>query len=415
MRNTLGDFGISFSDDIGKALDGVGQILNGVESIDLTKPFSAITGSLEALGGVAKAVSGIFGSADYSSYNQLKDKYDGLLDVWNELIDKKNEYLSISAADEINRIESETLELIQKQSEAVKALARERLSAGKSAGSHSLWYRMWKGSYKFDGMNWRDVASEISSSLGGIKFDSMDDMLNMTADQLQWIKENYSGLWAVMDGDFRGYLDQLIQYGDQAKETIEAAKESLTQVSFDSMKDSFLNTLMDMDSDALDFADDFSSYLQKAILKSMLDKTYAKRLQSFYDSFADANRVGGIDKGEYDSLKDEWDNLVNDAIAERDKLKEIFGWESSGSGSTTATAAKGITASQDSVNELNGGMYAVRQTLNESRNLQKEANVYQASMASNLNRITENTEFCRYLPDILRKLSDIESYGIPMK
>lgn len=357
LRSALDDFGISFSEDINKALDGIGQTLDGLASIDLNKPVSAITGGLTALGGVFKAITGIFGigGADYSGYNKLKDKYDNLIEIWDELLNKKKEYLSTSTADEVNRTEQEILDLIKIQEGTAKALARERLSSGTSMGSHSLWYRMWKGSYKFEGQNWRDVAGDISSSLGGVKFTSMDDMLNMTADQLQWIKENYYGLWSVMDGDFRGYLEQLIQYGDQAIETIEAGKEILTGVSFDSLKDSFLNTLMDMDSSAEDFAEDFQSYLQKAILKSMLDKSYAQRLQSFYDSFADANRIGGIDSNEYAQLKEDWNNLVNDALEEREKLKDIFGWDSSSSSSSQKASSGGFESmSQDTASALEG-------------------------------------------------------------
>lgn len=362
LRDTLGDFGISFSDNINAALDGVGKTLDGLASIDVTKPVSIITGGLKALGGVAQTVTGLFGGADYSEYDELKSKYENLLDIWNELIDKKKEYLSTSTADEVNRTEKEILDMIKNQEETARKLAQSRLDSGSSMGSHSLWYRMWKGSYKFDGKNWRDVAKEISSELGGVKFDGMSDILNMTAEQLQWIKENYSGLWSVMDGDFRGYLEQLIQYGDQAIEVIKQAKEQLTGVSFDNLKDTFLNTLSDMDSSAKDFADDFSSYLQKAILKAMLDKTYADRLEAWYDSFADANRDGVIDKGEYERLRREWDSIVNDSIADRDKLKELFGWTSEGEFSQDSSKGYSVGMDQDTGGAILGRVTGLHET-----------------------------------------------------
>lgn len=331
LRGALGDFGVKLSDDTNKALDGFESILKGAgdlaEGIATKNPAKIISGAIEQTKGYFNAISGIMGSADYSGYDKLKAKYENLLEIWNELIDKKRQYLTQSTADEVNRVEKETLSLINKQADAIKKLAQARLDAGKSAGSHSLWYRMWKGSYKFDGKNWQDVAGSISKELG-VSFKGMSDMLNMSADQLQWIKENYSGLWAVMDGDFRGYLEQLITYGDNAKEVISQTKEVLTGVSFDSLQDSFLNTLLDMDSDAKDFADNFSGYLQKAILKAMMEKTYAKRLEDWYNSFAEANRYGNIDKSEYDRLQNEWNGIVNDSLSERNKLKDLFGWQS---------------------------------------------------------------------------------------
>lgn len=356
LRGALGDFGVKLSDDTNKALDGFESILKGAgdlaEGIATKNPAKIISGAIEQTKGYFNAISGIMGSADYSGYDKLKAKYENLLEIWNELIDKKKEYLSTSAADEVNRTEKEILDMIKNQEETARKLAQARLDAGKSAGSHSLWYRMWKGSYKFDGKNWQDVAGSISKELG-VSFKSMSDMLNMSADQLQWIKENYSGLWAVMDGDFRGYLEQLITYGDNAKEVISQAKEVLTGVSFDSLQDSFLNTLLDMDSDAKDFADNFSGYLQKAILKAMLEKTYAKRLEDWYNSFAEANRDGNIDKSEYNRLQNEWNGIVNDSLSERNKLKDLFGWQS-GSYSQDSSRGSYESITQDQAGAIDG-------------------------------------------------------------
>lgn len=356
LRGALGDFGVKLSDDTNKALDGFESILKGAgdlaEGIATKNPAKIISGAIEQTKGYFNAISGIMGSADYSGYDKLKAKYENLLEIWNELIDKKRQYLTQSTADEVNRVEKETLSLINKQADAIKKLAQARLDAGKSAGSHSLWYRMWKGSYKFDGKNWQDVAGSISKELG-VSFKGMSDMLNMSADQLQWIKENYSGLWAVMDGDFRGYLEQLITYGDNAKEVISQAKEVLTGVSFDSLQDSFLNTLLDMDSDAKDFADNFSGYLQKAILKAMLEKTYAKRLEDWYNSFAEANRDGNIDKSEYNRLQNEWNGIVNDSLSERNKLKDLFGWQS-GSYSQDSSRGSYESITQDQAGAIDG-------------------------------------------------------------
>ncbi|MBF0759543.1 tape measure protein [Dysgonomonas mossii] len=356
LRGALGDFGVKLSDDTNKALDGFESILKGAgdlaEGIATKNPAKIISGAIEQTKGYFNAISGIMGSADYSGYDKLKAKYENLLEIWNELIDKKRQYLTQSTANEVNRVEKETLSLINKQADAIKKLAQARLDAGKSAGSHSLWYRMWKGSYKFDGKNWQDVAGSISKELG-VSFKGMGDMLNMSADQLQWIKGNYSGLWAVMDGDFRGYLEQLITYGDQAKEVIAQANEVATGVSFDSLKDSFLNTLSDMDSNAKDFADDFAGYLQKAILKAQLDDIINNDLKDWYSSFAKYSKSDGIDTKEYDILKKEWDQIVNNALSERDKLKDLFGWQS-GSFSQDSSRGSYESITQDQAGAIDG-------------------------------------------------------------
>ena len=360
IRSMLDDFGVDLSEKANNILDGYGQILDAAESIDITKPFTLVTGTIKTIGGYGKIIANLFGfKTDYEGYNKLKEKYDALLKTWDELITKKKEYLSASTAAEANRVMDETLALMDKQAEAIRTLAQARLKSGASAGSHSMAYRMWEGSYKFDGTNWRDVAEEISAALG-VPFTKMEDMLNMTGEQLQWIKENYSGLWTHMDNDFTGYLEQLIQYGDQAIEVISIAKEQLTGITFDSLKDSFLNTLADMDSEAADFADDFSGYLQKAILRAMLDKTYAKRLEDWYDSFADASSEDGINTTEFDKLQTEWNNIVNDALADRNNLKDLFGWNSSADTSQSASSGGFQSMDQDTGNRLDGRFAALQ-------------------------------------------------------
>lgn len=387
LRDALGDFGVKLSDDTNKALDGFESILKGAgdlaEGIATKNPAKIISGAIEQTKGYFNAISGILGTADYSAYDKLKSKYENLLNIWDELIDKKKKYLSESVADEVVRTEKEALDLINKQEDAVKKLAQARLDAGKSAGSHSLWYRMWKGSYKFDGKNWQDVAGNISKELG-VSFKGMGDMLNMSADQLQWIKENYSGLWAVMDGDFRGYLEQLITYGDQAQDIINQAKESLTGISFYNLKDSFLNTLLDMNSDAQDFTDDFVSYFQKAIMQRMLDNQFANRLQSFYDSFAEANKVGGIDSAEYKNLQNDWNNIVSDALKERDKLKDIFDWSGN---PISQSSSKGSyeTITQDQAGAIDGRLTGIHEV-----DLLIEQNTFQLVLLS-----TESNQLIR--------------------
>lgn len=387
LRDALGDFGVKLSDDTNKALDGFESILKGAgdlaEGIATKNPAKIISGAIEQTKGYFNAISGILGTADYSAYDKLKSKYENLLNIWDELIDKKKKYLSESVADEVVRTEKEALDLINKQADAVKKLAQARLDAGKSAGSHSLWYRMWKGSYKFDGKNWQDVAGNISKELG-VSFKGMGDLLNMSADQLQWIKENYSGLWAVMDGDFRGYLEQLITYGDQAQDIINQAKESLTGISFDNLKDSFLNTLLDMSSDAQDFTDDFVSYFQKAIMQRMLDNQFTNRLQSFYDSFAEANKVGGIDSGEYKNLQNDWNNIVSDALKERDKLKDIFGW-SGNPISQSSSRGSYETITQDQAGAIDGKLTGIHEV-----DLLIEQNTFQLVLLS-----TESNQLIR--------------------
>lgn len=318
---------------------------------------SAIGGTIE----VPFKMLGIdlgLGGANYSDYNEMVAKYDVLLDVWDQLLDKKKAYINESYGAEATKAGKEALDLLKAERDITRELASERLDAGASAGSHSMAYRMWQGSYKYEGQNWKDVAGEISSALGGVEFSNMWNLLYMSADQLEWIKTNYSGLWSQMDTDFRGYLDDIIQYGETEAEIIESVKEQITGISFDSFRDSYVSLLSDLDSTNKDFADSFEEYLRKSILQSVIAKNYDTKIQELYDSWSKAGEDGVFSEPEIDRLRSMQQSITDAMLAERDRLEEVFGWSSS---SSQEASKKGFaTASQDSIDELNGRFTALQ-------------------------------------------------------
>lgn len=327
--------------------------------------FSAIGGTIE----VPFKMLGIdlgLGGANYSDYNEMVAKYDVLLDVWDQLLDKKKAYINESYGAEATKAGKEALDLLKAERDITRELASERLKAGASAGSHSMAYRMWQGSYDYEGQNWKDVAGEISSALGGVEFSSMWNLLYMSADQLEWIKTNYSGLWSQMDTDFRGYLDDIIQYGETEAEIIESVKEQITGISFDSFRDSYVSLLSDLDSTNKDFADSFEEYLRKSILQSVIAKNYNTKIQELYDSWSKAGEDGLFSESEVERLRAMQQSITDAMLEERDRLEEVFGWSSS---SSQEASKKGFaTASQDSIDELNGRFTALQIAGEEIKN-----------------------------------------------
>ena len=346
---------------------------------------SAIGGTIE----VPFKMLGIdlgLGGANYSDYNEMVAKYDVLLDVWDQLLDKKKAYINESYGAEATKAGKEALDLLKAERDITRELASERLDAGASVGSHSIAYRMWKGSYKYEGQNWKDVAGDISKALGGIDFSSMWSMLYMSADQLEWIKTNYSGLWSQMDTDFRGYLDDIIQYGVTEAEIIESVKEQITGISFDSFRDSYVSLLSDLDSTNKDFADSFEEYLRKSILQSVIAKNYDTKIQELYDSWSKAGEDGLFSESEVDRLRSMQQSITDAMLAERDRLEEVFGWSSS---SSQEASKKGFaTASQDSIDELNGRFTALQIAGEEIKN----QSVEQTRLLDSINSILLNID-----------------------
>lgn len=330
------------------AFDTLGK-MKGLGFLKGAGPYAAAASAALSIGGsLIKA----FG-ADYSSYNKAKAEYDNLTSIWDSLISKKTEYMNIHWGTEATEASKEAQEMLKAEIEQTKVIAQKRLNAGASAGSHSIKYRMWKGSYKYNGQNWRDVAGEISSKYG-VQFNGMEDMLNMNADTLSKIKKDYTGLWANMDSDFRDYLEKLIQYGEKADDIIEALTEKLTGNKFSDLVSSWGDAMSTMANGYEDLVDGFEGKLKDAILNSMIENTYGDKIKALLkktqgyaendDKIKDSNGnvISEYTGAEYADVKNSTDELSKQIEATRDYLKKTYGW-SDNSSSSSRNFIKSIT------------------------------------------------------------------------
>ena len=333
----------------------------GLTEVIAEKGFGGfLSDAFEDIGGAVNSIFkdmlginlGISG-ADYSDYNKAKAEYENLTSIWDSLISKKTEYMNIHWGTEATEASKEAQEMLKAEIEQTKVIAQKRLNAGASAGSHSIKYRMWKGSYKYNGQNWRDVAGEISSKYG-VQFNGMEDMLNMNADTLSKIKKNYTGLWANMDSDFRDYLEKLIQYGEKADDMIEALTEKLTGNKFSDLVSSWGDAMATMANSSDNLVDHFEENLKKTILNSMIENIYGDKIKALLkktqgyaengDKIKDSNGnvISEYTGAEYSDVKNSTDELSKQIEATRDFLKKTYGW-SDNSSSSSRNSIKSIT------------------------------------------------------------------------
>lgn len=324
-------------------ISGFGEILNGLSNIDLTRPMSIVTGSLQTIKGALTSVVSLgglipgLGGADYSRYNDMVEEYTKLNEIWDELIDKKQEYIDISYGVEADKVGEEALSLVEKQIEAYRLLGKERLNSGASAGSHSIGKRMVKNTSSSD---WQDIANALDMSVNAAKefigTGRMTGLFDLTAEQLEKLKSEAPTFWAKMDGDVQEYLNGIIEAEERIEDIQNRVKEQLIQTTFSSVFDGFVDMLMDMDSSAKDFSESFSGYMQRAVLTTMVGNKFTEDLQTWYDAFAQANKdKEGITKEEMEALRKQYDAIAGSALAERDKLAEIFGWTKEDTDSST--------------------------------------------------------------------------------
>lgn len=380
------------------AFDTLGK-MKGLGFLKGAGPYAAAASAALSIGGsLIKA----FG-ADYSSYNKAKAEYDNLTSIWDSLISKKTEYMNIHWGTEATEASKEAQEMLKAEIEQTKVIAQKRLNAGASAGSHSIKYRMWKGSYKYNGQNWRDVAGEISSKYG-VQFNGMEDMLNMNADTLSKIKKDYTGLWANMDSDFRDYLEKLIQYGEKADDMIEALTEKLTGNKFSDLVSSWGDAMSTMANGYEDLLDGFEGKLKNTILNSMIENTYGDKIKALLkktqgyaendDKIKDSsgNVISEYTRAEYADVNKNTEELSKQIEATRDYLKKTYGW-SDNSSSSSRNSVKGITEEQGDVflSYVNGIRLDCSVMRAEQAKYYPEMSEIAKSQLTQLNAIARNT------------------------
>ena len=365
----LENFGVKVPEAISKTLDGIGQVMSGLERIDLTKPFSAITGAVSVLAGVGNTIAGLFGfgGADYSRYNEMVDEYNKLNEIWDELIDKKKEYIDKSNGPEAAKAGDEAIEIANKSIESYKILGRERLQSGASAGSHSIGVRIRNSMSQELWDQWDEFAKSIGKDpdfIGG----RLSGLFDLTAEQLEKLKEEAPGFWSKLDGDVQNYLNKIIEGGERIEDIQKAVQEQLTQTSFDSLFDSFIDTLMDMDASSKDFADNFGEYMRKAVFTQMFAKGYEDELRKWYESFSAAmGKEGGITSSDIKDLREGWDTIVNGALEDRKAWEQIVG----GGTSTSQESSKkgfGTEMTHEDAGELRGRFTALQIAGEEIKN-----------------------------------------------
>lgn len=408
----LGNFGVKVPEAVSETLNGVSQVMSGLESIDLTKPFSAITGSVSILTGIGNTIAGLFGfgGADYSGYENLKSKYEGLIDIWDSLISKKQQYIDIDYGVEAQKAAEEAKKLVDVQIERQRQLMEALSGSGASIGSHSLGYRVNRG------MSAQDWA--MLSQLTGANIQGFGDVINLDADVIGKVlqDEKFVSVLTAVNSEFVTYIQNIDKYSEQLQEIAEQEKEAFTGVSFDEFRDSFVSMMSDLDATNQDFADNFEKYLQNAIFSSLIAGKYKQQIQELYDTWATKAESGGeLTKDEAGILRNKYQDIINDMLSEREQIMKDFGWESSSadSGSSQSPSSGALTTmSQDSISTFEGigrnmqtHLANTDKFVQEIRNTQKQDSQTLATIAGHTAHLVEIHEI----------LSDMKLNGIQLK
>ena len=339
---------------IGKSLrNGIGNILNAIS-------FGGFN-SLFGIGGNAKEVQ--------ETIDRLTDRNGTLQTAIEDLTDE------MKASKGMKSVESYR-EAVKYQEEVNKnylQIAKEQAGYHKSHGS-------WQHYLK-----WTDEMLEHARKATGMQdFSGTDSLWNLTPEQMKALRSDV-WLWDIMESSGKGgygervtdKLDDYIEQAGKLEELTDSLYEGLIGMSFDSMYDSFISSLMDMEKSAEDFADDISKYFMQAMLSNAIGEQFSDKLRAWYDRFGNSMKNDGtLDSDEMDKLLNGdgdfmgWNEMVDEAMKLRDELAAATGYDKISQESTSQSASsKGFQAmSQDTGEELNGRFTALQIAGEEIKN-----------------------------------------------
>lgn len=231
------------------------------------------------------------------------------------------------------------------------------------------------------------------------KVNSLEDIYKLTPEQMKDIRTYNQDVWKNMTDqgkyDKTEYWENYTDLAEKLEELTNKINQNLTQTTFDSLKDNFISNLMDMSKSAQDFANDFTTMLNKSMLNFAVDDLANKRLKALYEKWADKMKQGQLSNDDLDILKKEYDNIVDEGLKIRDNIAAITGYKEAKSQQTaTGKGIEAITADQAS--SLIGIGYAVQIAQEQGNEVRKaiaidvsSLRIYAAQIYNNISEMRD--------------------------
>ena len=401
---------------VSSLIDTILGAVNGLIKTALS-PKTA-TGILKS---VFDGVTSIFDTLSFGTISKVFGDNSAKMESKIDKLNTSNEALKMSIDNLSDKIEksnslSEILNAQNKKEKQTKELEQNT--------SKQMIYETWKhGAFRSnlaasveDNKGWKDAMKQVSAILGK-KVKTSGNFLSLSAEEMQRIidSENGAELWAKIlneynkEGGKGGRSDKLSDmlnqyvndFGNVAQDMADELKEKLNGISFDSMKDSFISALMDMDKNAEDFASDFSKIMQQALLNLSVDELIngsennpnGDSLKKLYDDMSEAMKNGTY-KSRAEEFAQRQQKLLEQGMKMRDELAQFTGYGEQSSQSATGKAIEAITADQAST--LIGIGYAVQSAVEQGNatreNIHSNVEVicsYQMLMSDNISEIRD--------------------------
>lgn len=359
---------------LGSAGEKVGKGLSGFNN---AAGAAADFASGNYIGAVAKGVSAIkdFGSAlgigggNADKVNKLTEENNKAIESLTQRINLLKSAIEKNTGAKAVNIGNSTI----KAQEEINKRAMETLQA--QMGYHSAHHS--NSHYASDSKIAQMYRSEVNNAISAGEdmkksIQGLNDIYDMSPEQIAAIKTYMPQLWEYLTSvgkyDKSEYWESVVQQADKLETITASIKENITGMTLDNLRSEFKTTLMDMDSDVEDFADNLTQKITDAFLDIQLGKEGGlyDELEKWYDQYYDKLKDEELTPGEIEDAQKHYQDIVQNGIELRDRIANLTGYDSaSASQKATANGIKSITA--DQADQLVGRITAMQIAVEANR------------------------------------------------
>ena len=357
-------FGEDLNDEINNVIDGLsglGQTAVGVGQIMSGDIAGGIMSAVSGVSQLVNAMGNLFGPDGTAYYEGVKEQLEAINKVYDRIIDKSKEDIVFGGGFASVQAATRAMDNYEKKVINLQKIAAASGRAGASWKSHSAEWHSNKNVGAIGGF-------EQMSDILGKSISSMTDLYSLSGDELFLIQSRMPEAWSLIDARIRENLDSIVACKDEANELRDALNQAMTGVDIDSFYNGFIDQLSDMDTSFEDMCDNFEGYLRKSIMAGLVASQYQDRINALYEQWSDAAQSDKkITEEEANALKNQYQQIVNDMMRDREEMAKSFGWDAS---VTSQESSKKVSASvtQDSIDEVSGRFTALQIAGEEIKN-----------------------------------------------
>lgn len=378
---SLSSLGTTFSDGLGEGIQKAVDIIN--DGITAFEVFGK-TGEKSA-GDTVKGISGIVGiittlvgtvmnafdstKAEQERNIEYQRRQEGYWDSINYQVERYLELLKKAAGNDYFATATQSLTTLEKAREKAYKDIVKSMPVGEvdriTFGLAQFFNHSNMTESTFGGPQAKEIFDFIQAN-GGYDYEN-----KLISEEAIWAMKSNADIWSKLPEWLQQAIDKFVELNDQTKELEETLNEELFQTTSQGLEEAILEGLKGGKRGIADFGEDFEEIMRNALLQSFVIDQLRGKAQEFYKKYtllADSNENRKLDltAEEIRDLRKDWNDIIRAATEEAKNIDAIVGGSSS---SSQEASKKGFaTASQDSIDELNGRFTALQIAGEEIKN-----------------------------------------------